>query len=582
MAEPRHPLRPFLALLRGHAKATALGTLAGFAASGAALALIALAGWFICAAALAGLTPAAAHLFNFFLPSIGLRFFAVLRTLARYAERVLTHEATFRILAGLRVWFYQRIEPSAPAALGRRRSGDILNRIVADIEAIDNLYLRVISPSLVAGMVSVLFGALLAAVDPLIAGVGWLLLAAAGAGVSLAAARSGEAAGRAIAGATSELRTRLVEGLQGIAEIRLFNAEERTLRAVHACAVTLMAGQRRMAGIKGAAAAALNGVLGIALVTALVLASVGVAEGRLDGAQLALVALVVLAGFESILGLPAAYQFLGRTTAAGRRILEVAEAPPAVAFGEAAKPLPGRYDVSFEAVCFGYGPGLPPVLKGVALSIPQGNRIALVGESGAGKSTLVNLLVRFCDPDSGTVRIGGTDTRALSEADLRRAVVVVSQDSHLFCTTIRENLLVGRPQADEAELRGALAAVRLLEFVDGLPDGLDTWVGEAGRAVSAGQARRIAVARALLRDAPIWVLDEPSEGLDRVTERQLLDSLRDLTRGRTVLFITHRMTHLEHMDAVVVLEGGRVADQGSHAALLARHPRYARWCARMR
>ena len=148
-----------------------------------------------------------------------------------------------------------------------------------------------------------------------------------------------------------------------------------------------------------------------------------------------------------------------------------------------------------------------------------------------GKSTLVNLLVRFCDPDSGTIRIGGTDTRALSEADLRRAVVVLSQDSHLFCATIRENLLIGKPRADEAELRAALAAVRLLEFVDGLPDGLDTWVGEAGRALSAGQARRIAVARALLRDAPIWVLDEPSEGLDRVTERELMDSLWDLTRG---------------------------------------------------
>ncbi len=582
MAERGHPLKPFLALLRGHAKAAALGTLAGFAAAGAALALIALAGWFICAAALAGLAPATAHLFNFFLPSIGLRFLAIARTLARYAERVLTHEATFRILSSLRVWFYQRIEPSAPAVLRERRSGDILNRIVADIEAIDNLYLRVLSPSLVAGMVSVLFAVILAAADLRIAGVGWLLLAAAGIGVSLLAARSGEDCGRAIAGATSELRTRLVEGLQGIAEIKLFGAEERYVQAVHAGADALMAGQRRMAGIKGAAAAAVNGALAVVLVTALALAGVRVAEGLLDGPQMALVALVVMAGFESVLGLPAAYQFLGRTAAAGRRILEVADEPKTVVFGDAAGPPPGRHDVSFEAVRFGYGPDLPPVLTGVTLGIPHGRRIALVGESGAGKSTLVNLMVRFCDPDSGAIRIGGVDIRSLSEAGLRRAMVVVSQDSYLFCATIRENLLIGRPQADESELRGALAAVRLLEFVNSLPEGLDTWVGEAGQAVSAGQARRIAVARALLRDAPIWLLDEPSEGLDRVTERQLLDSLWDITQGRTVLFITHRMASLERMDAVAVLEGGRVADQGAHAELLARHPRYARWCARMR
>lgn len=581
MAEGFKEFSPFITVSRRHRGRLVLGTLAGLAAAGAAVGLMALSGWFIAAAALAGLVPATAVLFNFFLPSIGVRLFAILRTAARYAERVFTHEATFRILASLRVWFYRRIEPLAPAGLWRFRSGDILNRIVADIEALDNLYLRVLSPAAVALLASFLVCGLLAAFDGAIAATSGLLLSLAGIGVSAAAARAGATAGRAIAARSAELRVRLVEGLQGLAEIILFGAVAEHLRRTDQSQSELMAAERRMAFIQGGATAAVSLLCGAAVLAALYAGSGLVADGRLSGAELVLIVLAVMAAFETVVGLPAAAQFLSRTQAAGRRLLEVVESPPTVAFAASPPAAPDGFDVAFDSVGFRYRPELPRALDAVSLTIPQGRRVAVVGESGAGKSTLASLLVRFFDPEAGAIRIGGRDIRTLGESDLRRLIVVLSQQSHLFSATIRENLLIAKRDAGEAELRRALAAAQLIDFVDALPDGLDTWVGEAGQLVSAGQARRLAAARAILRDAPVWVLDEPTEGLDRVTEAELVHSLFELTEGRTVLWITHRLVNLQQVDGIIVLDRGRVADLGTHAELLVRNQRYARWCARM-
>jgi len=581
MAESIKEFSPFAAVIRRHLARLILGTLAGLAAAGAAVGLMSLAGWFIAAAAVAGLAPATAVLFNFFLPSIGVRLFAILRTAARYAERVFTHEATFRILESLRVWFYRRIEPLAPAGLWRFRSGDILNRIVSDIEALDNLYLRVLSPAAVALLVSFLVCFLLSAFDGGIAATSGLLLALAGIGVSAAAARAGAAAGRAIATRSAELRVRLVEVLQGLAEITLFGAVAEHFGRTDQSQSDLIAAERRMAFIQGGAAAAVSLLCGAAVLAALYAGSGLVADGRLSGAALVLIVFTVMASFETVVGLPAAAQFLSRTRAAGRRLLDVVESPPVVVFAASPPAAPNGFDVAFDCVSFRYRPELPRALDAVSLTIPQGRRVAVVGESGAGKSTLASLLTRFFDPETGAIRIGGRDIRTLGESDLRRAIVVLSQQSHLFSATIRENLLIARRDAGEAELRGALAAARLIDFVDALPDGLDTWVGDAGQLVSAGQARRLAAARAILRDAPLWVLDEPTEGLDRVTEAELVHSLLGLTAGRTVLWITHRLVNLQQMDGIIVLEHGRVADLGTHAELLARNQRYAQWCARM-
>lgn len=575
-------VRPIAQVFARHLPRLGLGTLAGTAAAAAAIGLMSLSGWFISAAAAAGLAPATAYLFNFFLPSIGVRLFAVLRTAARYGERVLTHDATLRVLEDLRVWFYRRIEPLAPSGLWRFRSGDLLNRIVADIDALDHLYLRALSPAAVALLISMLAFFLLAAFDSRSALTLWWLMALAGGGVSVAAAAAAGAAGRRIALSSAELRSHAIEGLQGLAELLVFGAAGPHQERVRRIQSDLIAGQRRMAYIRGASAGAMHLLSGAAVLAALFLGSGLVAAGRLNGDTLALVALASAAAFESVFGLPAAFQFFSRTRAACGRLVEIVAAEPTVGFKETGGAWPARADLAFDAVSFRYRPELPWALDEVSFRVPAGRCMAIVGESGAGKSTLVNLLVRFYDPSSGGILIGGADIRSLSETDLRRMIVVVSQQSHLFCATVRENLLLSKPNAGAAELQAALAAARLDDFVARLPDGLDTWIGEAGRLLSAGQARRLAVARAILRDAPIWVLDEPTEGLDRQTERELVASLQKVTIGRTVLWITHRLVGMEDLDEVLVMENGRVAGLGSHAALLARSPRYASWCARMR
>jgi ATP-binding cassette subfamily C protein CydC len=285
--------------------------------------------------------------------------------------------------------------------------------------------------------------------------------------------------------------------------------------------------------------------------------------------------LTILAAFEVMMPLPAAYQFLGHTREAGRRLLEIVDTKPEITFPATSASLCAEPGVRFENISFRYNENTPWVLKDISLQIPAGRRVAVIGETGSGKSTLVHLLVRFWNPVSGHIRLGDADIRALSESDLRRTISVVSQQPHMFNASLRENLQIARPAAGDDDLWAALESARLKEFVANLPDGLDTWVGEDARLLSGGQARRVAIARAILHDAPIWVLDEPTEGLDTVTERQLMQVLARKSKSRTLLLITHRLVDLHWMDHIVILEKGRVADQGNHQELLKSNAHYA-------
>jgi ATP-binding cassette subfamily C protein CydC len=305
-------------------------------------------------------------------------------------------------------------------------------------------------------------------------------------------------------------------------------------------------------------------------------------SGQLHGANLALVVLAVMASFEAVMPLPAAYQFLGRTRQAGRRLLEIVDAAPAVVYPAQSAADPPNGGIAFERVVFGYRSEDLPVLTGVDFTVAEGERIAVLGSTGAGKSTLIYLLVRFWDPQSGKIRLGGEDIRNFSEAQLRGHLSVVSQQAHVFNASIRDNLRIARPQADDAQLWEALEAVQLDGFVRSLPDGLGTWTGESGKLLSGGQARRLSVARAVLHAAPVWVLDEPTEGLDRETERRLMNTLFPLTAGRTVLLITHRLEDLQRMNRILILEQGRIVEDGTHEQLLRLGGRYAGHCARLK
>jgi ATP-binding cassette subfamily C protein CydC len=568
-------LGPFLKLFRAHLKWMILGVLCGLLAVASAVGLLALSGWFISAAAYAGLTVASAQLFNFFHPGIGVRMFAIGRTLARYAERIVSHDATFRILQSLRSWFYIHLEPLAPARLMMFRSGDILNRIVADIDALDNLYLRVLSPSTVALVTSMLVVAFLWIFDPCIALSTGLYLAVAGFGVSAVALQLGEPCGREIAQRTAELRVQTIDTLQGLAELLIFDAYHHQLESVKRISRALLKSQQRMSHIRGLSLALITFISGLAVLTALYLAVDLVKFDLLNGANLALIALAILASFEAVLPLPTAYQYLGRTREAGRRLLEIVDMQPQITYPDTSVALCMQPEVTFENISFRYSENAPWVLKDVSLQIPAGRRIAVIGETGSGKSTLIHLLVRFWNPTTGHIRLANHDIRNLSEAELRRSISVVSQQPHMFNATLRENLQIARPGAGDDDLFAALESARLDEFVESLPDGLDTWVGEAASQLSGGQARRVALTRAILHDAPLWVLDEPTEGLDTITERKLMQALERKTKNRTLLLITHRLVDLHWMDHIVMLDKGRVAARGTHSELLETNRRYA-------
>ncbi len=567
-------LKLFIRLFQPHYPWMGLGTLLGWLAVMASVGLLALSGWFISAAALAGLSLGTAYLFNFFYPSIGVRMFAFTRTLSRYAERIVTHDATFRMLATLRIWFYRKIEPLAPARLMQYRSADILNRIVTDIETLDNLYVRVLSPSMTALLTIITVVLFLAVFDIWIAGTALLFLLISGIALPLAAAKTGADVGRRLARGTAVMRIRAVECIQGLSELMVFGAWNTQMDALEKESDLLIRLQGRMSRIRGLSLAGTTLLTGVATLTCLYIGVYQVGRGMLDGANLALVGFAVLASFEALSPLPMAYQYLGQTREAGRRLLELVESPPAVIFpGVSIAPIK-RFHIRFNGVDFRYGKSDPWALRGFDLRIEQGHRVAIIGETGAGKSTLFNLLVRFWNPVRGRIQLGDHDLQTYAESDLRQAIGVVSQQPHLFHTTLRKNLLMARPEADETALRSALEKAQLLDWVDKLPHGLDSWIGEDGRGLSGGQARRLSLARMFLQNAPIWVLDEPTEGLDRVTERKMMRALFQAAQAHTLLVITHRTEALEQFDEIILMNQGRITDRGSHDALLKTSPRY--------
>ena len=568
-------LTPFIRLFRPHYRRMSLGTFLGWLAVMASVGLLGLSGWFISAAALAGLSPGTAYLFNFFYPSIGVRLFAFTRTLSRYAERTISHDATFRMLATLRVWFYKKIEPLAPARLMQYRSGDILNRIVADIETLDNLYVRVLSPSITASLSIIAMVLFLVVFHVWIAGAALLFLLIAAIALPWAAARSGAGMGRQLSQGTAKMRIRTVESIQGLSELMIFGVWTKQIRTLEKESSALIHIQGRMSHIRGLSLAGVTLLTGLATLTCLYIGADLVGRGILDGANLALVGFAVLASFESISPLSAAYQYLGQTKEAGARLMKVVDAPPAVIFPEVSNTPVETFHIRFNKVNFRYGESDPWVLKEFDLHIDQGQHVAILGETGTGKSNLFHLLVRFWNPVRGGIQIGGHDLKTLSESDLRQTLGVVSQQTHLFHASLRDNLLMARPEADETAIKNALKKAQLLDWVETLPQGLDTWIGEGSSGLSGGQARRLSLARMFLQDAPIWVLDEPTEGLDMITEGKMMQAMFRASQNHTLLVITHRTNALEQFDDIILMDQGRIIARGRHDALLETSPRYA-------
>ncbi|MEJ2061471.1 MAG: thiol reductant ABC exporter subunit CydC [Gammaproteobacteria bacterium] len=561
-----------LILFRPYWRWMLLGGLLSLVTILSSIGLMAVSGWFIAAMALAGLAGVS---MDYFTPAAMIRGFAIARTLGRYLERLVTHEATFRLLASLRAWFYDHLEPLAPARLQAFRSGDLLSRIRADIDTLDNFYLRILAPSVVALVVVAVVVAVLTIWSPHVALSTLILLIVAGVVLPALMHLLGRRPGERIVETEAELRTTAVDGVQGLSELLVYGAAPRQAERMGSLSRDLARDQLRMGRLQGLAVGGVGLSANLALWLAALLAIPLVGAGSLAPPDLAMLVLLVQASFEAVMPLPQAFQLMGQTLAAARRLFELVDAEPAVRPPVHPLPLPERFDLEFQNVGLRYAEDAAPALADVSFQLPEGSRIAVVGPTGAGKSSLSNLLLRFWEYQQGHVLLGGQELRDFDPEMLRSRIAVVSQGTHLFNTTIRENLMLANPDADQAALEAACRAARIHDFIADQPQGYDTYVGEAGLRLSGGQARRVAIARALLKNAPLLVLDEPTEGLDARTEREVLDALQPLMAGRSVLMITHRLIGLEAFDRILVMEAGRIVESGTHAELIAAGGRYA-------
>jgi ATP-binding cassette, subfamily C, bacterial CydC len=488
---------------------------------------------------------------------VGVRFFGLARPLARYLERLASHDVALRSLGRARARVYEAIEPLAPAQLEDLRRGDLLSRFVADVDSLQNLYLRGLEPplvALIAGGASVALAGVFLPEAALVLGAGLLL------GGILVPVLAESLASRSTvrqAAARGALSAELVETLAGSAELVAFGRESDRLRSVRAADRRLVRISRRAALADGTGDGLRLLVTGATVVGVLAVAASAHAGGRLDRVMIALLALLSLAAFEAVQPLTEALRELRSTFAAGRRILELTDRVPRVL--DPSDPLPAPmppFAIELENVRARYGSDERPALDGFNLRLGPGRRIALLGRSGAGKTTVVRLLLRFVDPERGRVTLAGEDLRRYRQEDVRRAVAVAAQDGHLFSTSVRENLVLARPNATDAEVEDALRTAQVWDWIQSLPDGLDTLVGEEGRELSGGQRQRIVLARALLADAPVLVLDEPTAHLDPPTASRLVEDVFAAPGERSVLLITHRPEGLELADEVIVLEPG--------------------------
>ncbi|WP_406452382.1 thiol reductant ABC exporter subunit CydD [Streptomyces sp. NBC_00876] len=540
----------------------ALALLLGSLALGSAVGLMAVSGWLI---SRASEQPPVLYLM---VAVTATRAFGIGRAVFRYAERLVSHDAVLRMLAELRVAVYRSLERIAPAGLRRTRRGDLLSRLVADVDTLQDYWLRWLLPAgtaVVVGVASAGFTGWMLPEAGLVLAAGLLL---AGVGVPLVSGACARHAERRLAPARADLATRITDLLGGTAELTVAGAlPGRSARTREADgALTRIAARAATATALGGGLTAL--IAGLTVVAVALVALPAVADGRLAGVELAVVVLTPLAAFEAVTGLPLAAQYRQRVKRSAERVYEVLDAPvpvrePAVPAEAPASPFP----LEVRGLSARYPGAGHDALDSVDLTLEAGRRIAVVGTSGSGKTTLAQVLLRFLDAREGTYRIGGVEVSSLDGDTVRQLVGLCAQDAHIFDSSIRENLRLARTGATEAELCDALARARLLGWAEALPDGLDTLVGEHGARLSGGQRQRLALARALLADFPVLVLDEPAEHLDLPTADALTADLLAATRGRTTVLITHRLVGLEAVDEVVVLEAGAVVQRGPYAAL---------------
>ena len=551
------PLFPFLSLYRNHFGRLLLGTILAITSLSASIGLLSLSGWFLAASFLVGST----ILFNFFYPSSGVRGLAIGRTISRYLERLVTHDATFRVLAELRISVFKKLIPLSPSGLNRFRNSELLNRLVADVDTLDTLYLNLLSPFISAIIVIAFMAIGLSFVSGLltiiICGILLTLLFI----FPAIFYRLGQKSGKKIIQARAEYRSQFIEWVQLNAEFLLFGLVPQMTEKLEKTEQTWLSSQSKesqLTGFSNALLTFMNGVL-VCVVILLVATAIDAPSVDIPEALVALVIFCVMASAEILMPIGIAFLHLGQLITAAERLNDVIEQRPLVAFNGSAswqniaenQPL-----VRFENITFSYPASHQAALNALSFEVNKGEKVAILGKTGSGKSTIFQLLNRHYDPTSGQILLANCNVADYPEATLRSHLVTLSQRVHIFSQTLRNNLLMGNPHSTDEQLKLVLEQVELAYLLQ--EQGLDLWLGEGGRPLSGGEQRRLGLARVLLSNAELVLLDEPTEGLDRETEQQILTLIFTHCQTRTLLMITHRLQGLKSFDRIYRIDNGQL------------------------
>ena len=544
----------------------ALAALIGFATTGSGIGLLMTSAYIIAKAALQ--PPMAALQLGI----VGVRVFGLARGVFRYAERLISHNITFKILSKLRLWFYDAIEPLAPARLMHFKSGDLLQRIVDDIQSLENIYTRVLGPPLTAILVASLMWFLLGIYSMQAALLILLFHLLAGIGVPLLTRQLSRGLSVGIMNHKTTQQILALDFFQGIGELQVYGKLPEHLNNMRSTENSKLLLQRKNAIIEGMHES-LTGILMNGAIIAILWALVpSVSTGGINGISLAVITLAVIASFEPFLPLPASIKHLEADTHAGERLFEILDAKPETKAPSSPIPFPAQHDIKVENLSFTYPGSIAKTLDTISFSVRAGQHIAIVGPSGAGKSTITSLFMRFWNSSEGQITIGGNNITLLDPEELRRNISLVSQRTYLFAETIRENLLLAKPGASDDELKKALSAAGLSQF----HSKLDEWTGQHGMKLSGGERQRIAIARILLQNAPIVILDEATANLDGLTEKEVTDTLNTITAGKTLITITHRLKAMEQYNNILVLDKGIITQSGHHHELMEHSGLYKR------
>lgn len=558
-------LLPFIRLFKFAKFPLILGLVLMILGLGSSMGLLTVSGWFLAATAIAGL----GTLFNFFYPSASVRGLAIGRTVMRYFEKIVTHDATFRILSKLRVQVFEKIIPLSPAVLNRYRNSDLLNRLVSDVDTLDSLYLRLLAPFFTAAFVIIAITIGLSFINiPLALGLGLFLLILLMI-IPTVFYRLGQQFGERLIQARATYRTQFLEFIQAQAELLLFNAEDKLKEKMSATEKTWQEDQAKEAKLSGFSTALvlfLNGLLISGMLWFASNADFGTDEYRM--AYIALFTFAALAAFEIIMPLGAAFLHIGQVIAAAERVTEIIEQKPLVEFNGNEEFETKVRLISANNLSFSYPEQETLVLKNLTLDLEQGKKIAILGKTGSGKSSLLQLLVRNYDANQGELLLAEKPISTYSENTLRNQICFLTQRVHVFSDTLRQNLqFASADEISDKKMIEVLHQVGLSKLLE-QEDSLNLWLGDGGRPLSGGEQRRLGLARILLNNAPILLLDEPTEGLDRETERQILRLILQHAENKTLIMVTHRLSSIEQFDKICVIDNGRLIEEGDYESLI--------------